>query len=150
MLVCKRLRLCNSRTLLASRDGLTVKDSIASCTILQNGALPMVHRVQVGANARQLAHHKDSIGANFLGLQTVRVVMQRHNVQRVEPRAATSLPHTREIRSQSHSAPISTPFQRMAVVSGLIHGAIHALLTPWASSARRTRMAPILRVAFGL
>merc|ERR1719460_2800558 len=110
----------------------------------------MVNSVLVGAHARQLAHHKDSIGANSLGLQIVRVVMQRHNVQRVEPQAATSLPHTPEIRSLSHSAPTSTPLLRTAVANGRIHGDIHALLTPWVNSARRTRMAPTPRVAFGL
>jgi len=150
MLVCESWSPCKSRTLLASQDGLTVKDSIASCTILQNGALQMVNRVQAGANARQLVHHKDSIGANSLDLQTVRVVMQRRNVQRAEQQAAMSLPHTRETLSQSHSALITRPLQRTVVVSGLIHGDIRALLTPWVSSARRMRMAPTLRVAFGL
>lgn len=149
MLVCRSLRPCKSRILLASRDGLTVKDSIASCMILLSGALPMVGLVQVGAVASQLATRKDSIGANSLDLQTVRVVMQRHNVQRVEPQVATSLPHTPEIRSQSHSASITRPLQIMAVASGLIRGGIHALLTPWVNSAKRTRTALTLRVAFG-
>merc|ERR1712070_1121620 len=106
--------------------------------------------VLVGAAANQLATHKDSIGANSLGLRTIRVATQRHSVQRAEPQAAMSLPHTPEIQSQLHSTPTTTPSHRMVVVCGRIHGDIHAKLTPWVSSAKRTQMALTLREAFGL
>merc|ERR1712194_790694 len=122
---------------------------IANCTILASGVPPMVDSAQVGAFASQLARRRDSIGVSLQVLPTNRVAMQHRSVQFVEPRVAMSLRHTPDLRSQSSSAQILRPWQRMAVATGQILGATRANPTPWVSFARRILMARIPRAAFG-